>query len=123
MNIKAIALDMDGTLLNKNGVVEENVIIKLNSLREQGVKLFVATGRTKREIADVLPPHLVLDGYVTANGMGVYTRDTQLARFSLDENLLQNVIANARKDRIYYEVHPEEENRFASEEDKAYFRF
>ncbi|MBS3681589.1 HAD family phosphatase [Ornithinibacillus massiliensis] len=121
MNIKAIALDMDGTLLNKSGMVEENVIIKLNSLREQGVKLFVATGRTKKEIADVLPAHLDLDGYVTANGMGVYTKDKQLARFSLEENLLQKVIANARKDRIYYEVHPEEENRFALEEDKAYF--
>ncbi|WP_084710654.1 Cof-type HAD-IIB family hydrolase [Ornithinibacillus californiensis] len=121
MNVKAIALDMDGTLLNPNGLVEESLIHHLQHLREKGIKIFIATGRTQKEIDDVFPSHIHLDGYVTANGMGIYTKKKQLAQFSLEEHLLRKVIAEAREEKIYYEVHPVEESRFALTEDKDYF--
>lgn len=75
VDIKTIVLDMDGTLLKQNGMVEENVIIKLKVLREQGMKIFVTTDRTQKELTDILPVHLDLNGYVTANGMVFYMKE------------------------------------------------
>ncbi len=120
-NIKAIALDMDGTLLTPQGQISESLINLLERIREKGVKLFIATGRTQKEIQDVLPKHLPFDGYVAANGMKVYTDSEQLIQHSLDPSLLQQIITNARNQEVYYEIHPNRGSRFALIEDKPYF--
>jgi hypothetical protein len=121
MKVKAIALDMDGTLLDPKGLIGEELIHKLKNLQQKGIKIFIASGRTQKEIADVFPSHVELDGYISANGMGAYTEDKQLAQYSLEESLLKKVIAEARADSIYYEVHPLEGTRFALTDDKQYF--
>ncbi|GGA92470.1 Cof-type HAD-IIB family hydrolase [Ornithinibacillus halotolerans] len=121
MNIQAIALDMDGTLLNPEGQIEESLITLLKQFRSDGIKVFLATGRTEKEILDVLPNGFEVDGYVTANGMGARCIDKQLAQHALAEDLLKMVIAEARENKMYYEVHPMEGSRFALIEDKPYF--
>ncbi|MEN2768559.1 HAD family hydrolase [Ornithinibacillus xuwenensis] len=121
MEIKAIALDMDGTLLDPSGSIDDKLLSLLSNLRKQGIKIFVATGRTQKEIADVLPSHVKLDGYVTANGMGAYTDSKPLAQHALHKQLLQQVLSEAREAKLYYEVHPLQESRFALELDKEYF--
>ncbi|GAB3790581.1 HAD family hydrolase [Virgibacillus kimchii] len=121
MDVKAIALDMDGTLLDPHGIIDEKLIHLLNNLQQRGIKIFIATGRTQKEITDVFPSHLKPDGYIAANGMGAYTGQKQLAQFSLEEPLLKKVIAAARAENIYYEVHPLEGSRYALAEDKDYF--
>ena len=45
-NIKAIFMDLDGTVLTSEHKVSENLIRKLRELEEKGVKIFIATGRT-----------------------------------------------------------------------------
>ena len=45
-NIKAIFMDLDGTVLTSEHKVSENLIKKLRELEEKGVKIFIATGRT-----------------------------------------------------------------------------
>ena len=45
-NIKAIFMDLDGTVLTSEHKVSENLIKKLRELEEKGVKTFIATGRT-----------------------------------------------------------------------------
>ncbi|MBU8790538.1 HAD family hydrolase [Oceanobacillus caeni] len=121
MDIKAIALDMDGTLLNPIGLIDEKLIHQLEKLQQRGIKIFIATGRTQKEIVDVLPSHVNMDGYVSANGMGAYTKEKKLSQHSLDETLLQKVISEAREENIYYEVHPLKGPRLALTEDKPYF--
>lgn len=121
MDIKAIALDMDGTLLDSNGEVSADLINEINRLQMNGLKVFIATGRTQKEISDVLPSNIRPDGYVTANGMGVYTEKKRLTQYSLDEYLLHIVVREARASNIYYEVHPLEGSRIALKTDKEYF--
>ena len=44
--VKAVFFDIDGTLVNyKTHVICDSTLTALRSLRAQGVKLFVATGR------------------------------------------------------------------------------
>lgn len=45
-NIKAIFMDLDGTVLTSEHKVSENLIKKLRELEAKGVKIFIATGRT-----------------------------------------------------------------------------
>ena len=42
---KLVALDMDGTLLNKSGVLTERTKAAVRAAREQGIYVTVATGR------------------------------------------------------------------------------
>lgn len=49
-NVKAIFLDMDGTILRSNNRASEETAQILNQLREEGYKVFLATGRAYEEI-------------------------------------------------------------------------
>lgn len=68
-NIKAVFFDVDGTLLShKDGGVPESTKEALHLLKEQGIKVAVATGRHTIEL-EALPIHdLEFDGYVVLNG-------------------------------------------------------
>ncbi|SDY11153.1 Cof-type HAD-IIB family hydrolase [Salimicrobium album] len=122
MKIKTLVLDMDGTLLNGENVVDPNLIILLEKLRsEHNIKFFIATGRSMDEIKDVLPVNFCADGYITANGMINYNKENMINYHILDSDLIETVITKARESKIYYELHPLEGSRFALEEDFQVF--
>ncbi|GAA0492563.1 Cof-type HAD-IIB family hydrolase [Salinibacillus aidingensis] len=45
MNVRAIFIDMDGTLLNSSNIISRRNRVAINRLINQGVKVFLATGR------------------------------------------------------------------------------
>ncbi|MFC4025160.1 HAD family hydrolase [Oceanobacillus longus] len=120
MNIKAIALDMDGTLLNDENKVDEHLVKLIGKIRSRDIRVFIATGRTKLEINDVLPDDLHVDGFVTANGMSCYTNTKAIVQHTLQAELLKDVVSRAREKNLYYEIHPKDGIRFAKAEDRAY---
>lgn len=67
--IKAIFLDMDGTLMSHRlGDIPPSALRALGQLRDKGILIFLATGRHKLEL-DRLPLHgFPFDGYVTVTG-------------------------------------------------------
>lgn len=72
--IKAIFFDIDGTLVSlKTKVYPPALIPALKTLRDRGILLFVATGRSKFEIAtEHLLDGLEFDGFLTNNGQDAY---------------------------------------------------
>ena len=72
--IKAIFFDIDGTLVSlKTKVYPPALIPAFKALREQGILLFVATGRSKFEIvSEHLLDGLEFDGFLTNNGQDAY---------------------------------------------------
>ena len=65
--IKAIFFDIDGTLLSfKTHSVPPSTVEALSKLKKEGIKLFIATGRTLNEINNL--GDLTFDGYITMNG-------------------------------------------------------
>ncbi len=65
--IKAVFFDIDGTLVSfKSHTVPESARRAIACLREQGVKVFIATGRLMKHVAIV--NDIEVDGYITVNG-------------------------------------------------------
>ncbi|MBH8602184.1 HAD family hydrolase [Thermoactinomyces sp. CICC 23799] len=116
--IKAIALDMDGTMLNVNSQVEPELVDLFRQLKQAGIRIFVATGRTFPEVRRVLPEHLEIDGVVTANGAVTYIGDQIISRRTLDPSVVREAVFQAGQENIYYEVHTAEGVRFALAKEK-----
>ncbi len=67
--VKALFLDIDGTVLShRQGKVPESAIDAISQLREQGIKVFAATGRHILELEQLPLQDISFDGYVTLNG-------------------------------------------------------
>lgn len=65
--IKAVFFDIDGTLVSfKSHTVPESTRRAIARLREQGVKVFIATGRLMKHVGIV--NDIEVDGYITVNG-------------------------------------------------------
>ncbi|CQR45932.1 Putative phosphatase YwpJ [Paraliobacillus sp. PM-2] len=118
MNIKAIALDMDGTTLDSNNTVSRELVHTLKKVQNNDIKVILSTGRTMREIEDVLPADFPYDGAVTSNGMGCYTNNQAVFQYALDPELVKQVIEEAQNNEVYYEMHTKKGNRFALVEDR-----
>ncbi|MGE6719505.1 HAD family hydrolase [Peribacillus frigoritolerans] len=117
---KAIVLDLDGTTLNERNTVNETLEQYIGELRESGKLIFIATGRTLEEVRDVLPAGMEADGMVTANGMSVFIGKEQIVEHALSTELVEELVAKAGAEEIFYEVHPNEGTRMALLKDKDY---
>ncbi|MFE4075295.1 HAD family hydrolase [Peribacillus sp. YIM B13477] len=117
---KAIVLDLDGTTLNERNTVNETLEQYIGELRESGKLIFIATGRTLEEVRDVLPADMGADGMVTANGMSVFIGKEQIVEHALPTELVEELVAKAGAEEIFYEVHPNEGTRMALLKDKDY---
>lgn len=65
--IKAIFFDIDGTLVSfKTHTVPESARRAISLLRQQGIKVFISTGRLLKHVSAV--GDIEVDGYITVNG-------------------------------------------------------
>jgi Cof subfamily protein (haloacid dehalogenase superfamily) len=80
--IKAIFLDIDGTMVSFNThCVPENTRNVLRDARKKGVKIFVATGRHRSDINNL--GDLEFDGYITLNGGYCFVGDLVIFKKSV----------------------------------------
>ncbi len=76
-NIKAVFFDIDGTLISlKTRVIPESTQKAIKNLREQGIKVIVATGRSINDLGHI--KHIEFDGFLTFNGGYCMTIDGQV---------------------------------------------
>jgi len=70
MTIKALFIDLDGTLLNSKKEITPTTFSTLEKCKAKGIKLFVATGRSPRSIRNKNWGNLLemIDGGVFCNG-------------------------------------------------------
>lgn len=94
--IKLIAVDIDGTLLNSSHALTERTEAALKAAISQGVKVVLATGKTRRS-ADALMERLKLDTPgIYLQGLGVYYPDgTTRHEQTLATNIARRVITFA----------------------------
>lgn len=94
--IKAIFFDIDGTLVSfRTHVVSPAVLQALHRLREQGIKLFISTGRHPEMISyvrSVFP----FDGYITLSGQYCFCGDQVVRRNPMDRESVEALVTATR---------------------------
>lgn len=120
INPKAVFLDMDGTILNHTNEVSMDTKEIIDELRSEGLFVFIATGRSADEVAEMLPEGFAVDGIITANGMAGYIGEEVVFEHALPMELVETVLTKARERNIYYELFPHREPRLVLEQDRAF---
>ena len=108
MSIKLIVTDLDGTFMNSNHVtIPQENIDAFRKAHEMGVKVAVASGRTKVLADNVTEQLPFLDYLVTSNGAITYDMKTGEAVCStLIDSSQANEIFNILKDyNLIYEIY------------------
>ncbi|MGA8944015.1 MAG: HAD family hydrolase [Thermoactinomyces sp.] len=116
--IKAVALDLDGTMLDQDGSVNSKLTDILSKMQHKDIKIFVATGRTHSEVTDVIPADLHPDGIVSSNGAGCYAREKKIVLHTLQPGIVEKVVSAARQQGLYYEIHSTRGFRYALADDQ-----
>lgn len=91
-NIKAVFFDIDGTLFSfKSKSIPQSTKNAINKLRENGIKVIVATGRSINDLDHV--KEIKFDGFMTFNGGYCKTVDGEvMAKHAIHREDIQNLI-------------------------------
>ena len=92
-NIRLIATDLDGTLLNTPGQVSDENLDAIHALAERGIPVVPASGRSYTEMPEVLRSHPDIRYYLYSNGAAVMDSVT-------GENIIELCIPKACSNRV-----------------------
>ena len=101
--IKAVFFDIDGTIRSfKTKTIPENTANTLKKLKEQGIKIFIATGRAPFHttfLNDLLD--FKFDGYITINGQYCYLENGEVLNDKiLSQEDIKNVLPYFKENKI-----------------------
>ena len=117
-DVKLVAFDMDGTLLNGASELTEATREACQQLRAKGCRLVISSGRTYKSAQSAIAG-LAFDGYVCNNGAAIYEQDGRLASCTpLAPETIIRVVERISQRPFYYELHDVESNRWMVAEDR-----
>ena len=92
--IKMIVTDLDGTLLNSEKKVTEKTKKYLNTLKEKGIIIVIATGRIYQEALDVTDGASFANYIITDNGACIYdmTFTKTLSNCTIEKNDIKKIL-------------------------------
>lgn len=91
MNSKLIFIDIDGTLINYNSELPDSAALALKKAKENGHKIFIATGRCRKEIYPFIL-EMNFDGILGASGAYLEYDDKVVLNRTIDSELLSRTI-------------------------------
>ncbi|MGM0397114.1 MAG: Cof-type HAD-IIB family hydrolase [Bacillota bacterium] len=109
MDIKLIAIDMDGTLLDSNNQISERTTKAIKMAREKGIQVVLATGRVLKSAlyyADLLS----LDSYIAAcNGAILVDGSSKIIyRKPIDKKKLEKIMEIGHDMSVYFHFYNED---------------
>ncbi len=106
MKIKCMALDMDGTLLQKGGVLSAKNKEAVQAAIDQGVEIVIASGRAFGTLPEEVLEMPGIRYAITSNGSSIYEISTGklLHGFVLTPASVDAILTVTRDDPVTYEV-------------------
>jgi len=93
MDIKMIAVDLDGTLFRDDKTVSDRTITALKKCRDKGIKVIYATARGNS--AEQLVPGYLFDGCIRMNGAVAYADGLQVYSKRISTSEVKNLLLAA----------------------------
>ncbi|PRD10292.1 HAD family hydrolase [Bacillus sp. MYb56] len=113
--IKMFVSDIDGTMMQHGGLIDEQDVAALRSLAEQNVILCFASGRLDNEIADLMKAVNTNFHRISVNGVFVSTNENkQLLSANFDSSILPDLLAMTNQDP-YFRYVSDEHNYYIEE--------
>lgn len=102
--IKAVFFDIDGTLLSfKSHTISTPTMEALHQLKKQGIKVFIATGRSFEQVNKVTD--FPFDGYITSNGSKSLTKDgAVLEQATLPQQDIANLVDYLQQEKDMFSL-------------------
>jgi Cof subfamily protein (haloacid dehalogenase superfamily) len=124
MDIKLIAIDMDGTLLNNKNEITNNTQKVLKAAKEKGVKIVLTTGRVLKS-ALYFSNHLGLESYVIAcnGGIIVDNQTNVLFKKPIPKDKMMKIMEIGKEFSVYFHFYNEDTfftNQYVKEVDEYY---
>lgn len=124
MDIKLVAIDMDGTLLNNKNEITEKTKQILKKATSEGVKIVVTTGRVLKS-ALYYSKHLDLDSYVVAcNGGIIVDKNTNvLSKRPISKHKMMEIMEVGKDYSVYFHFYNEDSfftNKYVKEVSEYY---
>ena len=105
-NIKAIAFDMDGTLLNDINRITDRTKNVLNLLKQKGIELILSTGRSYEALLPYKDDLELNSPVICYNGARILQADGILIKnHMIDNNASGYLIDFARKERVHIQAY------------------
>lgn len=118
-DIRLIALDMDGTLLDADHVtIPQRNLDALRAAAANGAKIAIATGRSWSLVQETAATLGCVSYALTANGALVLDTATEapLVKFPMDSQRCVEIIRILRKYGLYYELYVDGKNYMQADE-------
>ena len=97
--IKAAFFDVDGTLVSFNThKISELSKKAILTLKQQNIKIFVATGRALYQIDNL--DNIEFDGYITFNGSACYINNKEIYKITLNKNDIKNLCSYLKNNNL-----------------------
>lgn len=98
MAIKAAFFDIDGTLVSfQSHQIPTSTIQAIKQAKEQGVKIFISTGRPVAIINNIDSIRHLIDGYITFNGARTFIDDKDITLMPIPENEVRAMLDDASR--------------------------
>ena len=106
---KLVAIDLDGTMLNKYGIITENTKNVIKKVQEKGVEVIIASGRPINSVKNFSKEINSQKYFISGNGAITYDikNDKILYENILNKNKVLQVIKICEENSIYYNVYTE----------------
>lgn len=99
--IKALFLDVDGTLVSFNThKIPQSAIEAIKQAHDNGVKIIIATGRCRKIINNLADIEPYIDGYSCTNGAFNIIGSQEVSFYPIEKDDVEKVIARANAENV-----------------------
>ncbi|MCF6335112.1 MAG: HAD family hydrolase [Spirochaetales bacterium] len=105
-DIRAIAFDMDGTLLNEKGQISSRIKKVLNKLKEREIELMLSTGRSYEALLPFKNELELNSPVICYNGAQVLQADGVIIRnHTIDNDISGHLVSFAREKCVHFQAY------------------